>query len=321
MRTVKTIIQLVFIFGCLPFAQAQRANNVEARFIEGKIHVSCLLQATSPVDLTLHWSDNGGLSFNPSITVEGDLINQTSGMKTIVWDCSKEGIIMGDFIFKITCLPSNQRVVASVTEQQKREIERENDENKVTDNIYRNPSRTTESPSRTTETTMNRKITGDRTGATIPIKKSRFLVMAGIAIGPAFSGTFTAGFMPGKIGSYAKIKSNFGTKGDAQTGSIDEAFYIDNFSKTGRFSISAGLTGQIANMLFINVGVGYGSKWVQWKTTSGQLITIDEMSISGIDPELGLILKTGNFLIGAGVNTLIGSKITTEANISIGFIF
>jgi len=285
MRIAKKIIQLVLFTGCLQVVQAQKVNNIEARFIEGKIQVSGDLQTSSPVELSLHWSDDGGTSFNPCLTVNGDLNNQSSGMKTIVWDFSKDGIIMGNFIFKMTAQPLYQRTVTPVSNSVKREKKPE------------------------------------MSGHKPPLNKSHFLLMAGIAAGPTLSGTFTVGFSPGKWGGYAKVKSNFATKGDTQIGNPDDYFFIDNFSKTGRFSLSAGVTGQLINALFIYAGVGYGSKWVQWKTTSDQLITIDEMSFSAIDPELGLILKTGNFLISAGASALIGTQTSIEANISLGFIF
>jgi hypothetical protein len=60
---------------------------------------------------------------------------------------------------------------------------------------------------------------------------------------------------------------------------------------------------------------------VQWQTTSGQLVTIDDLSYSGIDPELGLTFKAGNILLGAGVSALIGKQTTAEVNISIGVMF
>ena len=301
-RTLKTIIQLLLLTGFIQIIQAQKADNVDAKFIEGKIHVSCLLQTASPVDLSLYWSDDGGLSFNPCLTVTGDLNNQSRGAKTIVWDCINDGIIMGNFIFKITCTPSTQQATPPVTEP-------------------RTPPRTNERTSRPTNTTPNR---DTKSGASYPKSssgKSHFLVMAGFAAGSIPSGTLTAGFLAGKWGGYAKIKSNFATQGNAQTDSPDAAFFIEDFNKKGRFTVSAGVNGQIANVLLIYAGIGYGSKWVQWKTTSEQLITIDEMSFSAIDPELGLIVKAGNFLIGAGVSALIGTQTSVEANISLGLIF
>ena len=292
MRITKTIIQLVILTGCLSAVQAQKTDNIEAKFTGGNIQVSCSLQTTSRVDLFLYWSDDGGLTFNPCLTVTGNLTNQLSGRKTIVWDCIKDGIFMGDFIFKITCIPSNQP-----------------------------PPRTMERPTRTTDVTPTRDTKNEMQVSKTSSNKTRFLIMAGIATGPALSGTLTAGILPGKWGGYAKVKSNFATKGDAQTGGPDDAFYLENFSQKGRFTVSAGVTGELANMLLIYAGIGYGSKWVQWKTTSDQLITIDEMTYNGIDPELGLTLKAGNFLIGAGVSVLFGTQTSLEANLSLGLIF
>lgn len=297
MRITKIIIQLTLIVSFLEAVQAQKVSNIEARFVDGKIRVSCVLQTASPVDLTLNWSDDGGASFNPCLTVSGDLTNQSSGAKAIVWECGKDDIFMGNFVFKITCLPSKQ------------------------------PAATQKSESRTAEP----QTTKPRTAKPARDKKnkSHFMFMAGVAADPTISGTLSAGYLSGKWGGYAKVKSNFATIGNAQIDGPDDAFYMENYANKGRFSVSAGVTGQAAKFLLIYAGVGYGSKWVQWKTLSHQLITIDGMSFNGIDPELGLAFKIGNFLIGAGANALIGvganvlkgTQTSVEANLSLGFIF
>ena len=104
MRTV--IILLAFLVCCMTAIQAQKIDNIEAEAVGGKIRVTCTLQTASPVDLTLSWSDDGGQSFNTCVSVSGDLFNRSGGTAVIEWDCGKDGIIMGDFIFKITSLPA-----------------------------------------------------------------------------------------------------------------------------------------------------------------------------------------------------------------------
>jgi len=151
--------------------------------------------------------------------------------------------------------------------------------------------------------------------------ESHFLLMPGIAVGNTIAYSLTAGYLPGKFGGYAKVKSNFASKGNAPTGGPDDAFFADNYSKTGRFAVMAGVVGQLSKPLLFYAGVGYGSQWVQWKTLSGDLMTISTLSFSGFEPEAGLMLKTGNFVIGAGVSALMGKQTSAEANLSIGLIF
>lgn len=274
MKIAKTIILSVLFAYCLQAAHAQKIDQIEAVFVDGKIQVSCMLQTTSLVDLSLHWSDNDGASFYPCWAVSGDLTNQSSGMKKIVWDSGTDGIIMGNFIFKITCLPSKQQVVI--------------------------PANSPVSEKK---------------------NKTHFLLMPGIAVGNTLSGTLTLGFLSGKWGGYAKVKSNFVTKTADLFSQSSKYYYADDFSKTIRYSVSAGINSQVAEILLIYVGIGYGSKYEQWKTIADQMPSLGEKGFHGMDPEVGLVFKTGKFLIGIGASMLFGNTMTAiEANVSLGFI-
>jgi len=274
MRIANTIILPVLFVCCLQAVHAQKIDQIEAMFVEGKIQVSCMLQTTPLVDLSLHWSDNNGVSFYPCWAVSGDLTNQSSGMKKIVWDSGTDGIIMGNFIFKITCLPSKQQADIQATSPVS---EKKN--------------------------------------------KTHFLLMPGIAVGNTLSGTLTVGFLSGKWGGYAKVKSNFVTKIDDLFSQSSKYYYADDFSKTIRYSVSAGINSQVADILLIYVGIGYGSKYEQWKTIADQRPSLGEKGFFGVEPEVGFILKTGKFLIGIGASSLFGKKrISVEANVSLGFI-
>jgi predicted membrane protein len=152
-------------------------------------------------------------------------------------------------------------------------------------------------------------------------KKHRFLLMPGIAVGNAFTYSITVGYLPRKFGGYIKCKSNLVfTEMIMQTQASDN-FYVDNFAKRERHTIAGGMLAQVTNNLLVYCGVGYGSKHVQWKTLFGQLETIDDLSFEGVEPEAGLMLKAGNFIVGAGVSVLIGKQIVPEGNISLGLIF
>ena len=145
--------------------------------------------------------------------------------------------------------------------------------------------------------------------------------MPGIAAGNTISYSLKLGCMSGRFGGYAKLKSNFDSKDKAAKIGSNGAYFVEDYSKTGRLTISAGLLYQISNYLILYGGVGYGDKWVKWKMATEQLYIIDEFSYSGIEPEIGVILNTGKILIGAGVSALTGIETIIEANISIGVIF
>ena len=320
MSTAKRIIPLVLLTCCLQVAQAQKVDNIEAKVVEGKIQVSCTLETASPVDLFLEWSDDEGLSFAYCMTVSGDLTNQSSGTKVIVWDCGQDGIFMGNFIFKITCQPvANSQAIIPVVEQEEKKNIRNQKEVPVAKTI---PSTT----ARSKNTTQNRQSQIRESANVSPrtdssFSKSHFLVMAGVAVGSPISYSLTAGYLPKKIGGYVMVKSNFASIGDAPTVNQADYYFEDGFSTLGRFSVSGGTIGRVADFMLIYAGVGYGSKWTQWKTRSGQLVTIKEQSFNGVEPELGIAFKTGNFLISAGFSILIGKQTAPEANLSIGYIF
>ncbi|MDH6341578.1 hypothetical protein M2480_000965 [Parabacteroides sp. PFB2-12] len=95
----KHLITLIITFGCLQVINAQKIEKVEAEAIDGKIRVTCSLQTKQHVDLSISYSEDNGNSFLPCRTLSGDLMNQLSGHKQLIWDCGKDGIIMGSFVF------------------------------------------------------------------------------------------------------------------------------------------------------------------------------------------------------------------------------
>jgi opacity protein-like surface antigen len=105
MKITKFILYTLFAFPALGL-YAQQASTPEAVVTDNKIQVSCELQTTSPVDLALLYSDDGGQSFYTCRSLSGELANQLSGRKEWVWDCVKDGVFMGNLIFKVDIRPS-----------------------------------------------------------------------------------------------------------------------------------------------------------------------------------------------------------------------
>jgi formylglycine-generating enzyme required for sulfatase activity len=101
-----SFVQLLIVMGFVLSAvslSAQGISNVQASFDKKKaeITVSCHLESSTPKDLTLFYSIDRGYTWKPCVSVSGDIKNQTTGIKNIIWAMSSDGVFMGEFLFKI----------------------------------------------------------------------------------------------------------------------------------------------------------------------------------------------------------------------------
>lgn len=283
---MKHFILLLFGLIFFPVLKAQQVKNVVAMPHNDTIQVSCLLKTQSLCSLQLQYSDNNGLTWNDCKTLQGDIFNQTSGEKNIYWNCLKDGVIMGNFIFRVQVTSSPASDIA------KQEVIEQKDDKRA----WKPASQQV-------------KARGD------------ILVLPSCSFGNIFSYSFMVGYLK-KWGGYAKIKSSLGSKGENVTqGNMDDAFYNGN-SKKGRFSVYAGTMGQLHPNIYMYVGVGYGNKWLQWETINNEQIEIQNGTYSGVDPELGVVFRIKKFMFGGGFNCLIGQGHKNgEGNILVGVIF
>ena len=106
---ILTIWALVsFSFFCL---QAQTTvSNVKASFTETNVTVNFKLETDYLVDIILLYSNDNGINWPICISISGDIKQQSSGNKTIVWDCLKDGIVQGDFLFKVSVITPSQKI-------------------------------------------------------------------------------------------------------------------------------------------------------------------------------------------------------------------
>jgi hypothetical protein len=287
---------------CPAAMQAQRITKTEAEAIDGKIRVTCELQTNTYQDLFLSCSEDNGQSFFPCRSVTGDLVNQLSGPKVLIWDCAKDDVIMGNFIFRVTYIPSSSGQTERKTEQKKT-----------------TPGKTEKATAKPSPRDSAQRTVRSDNGATEK-KSGGFFLMPGVSMGSVMSYSLMAGYA-GTWGGYAKVKSNLASGGEFVTEGSSDMYFDGNYVKTGRFSASAGLVKSLSNTCFLYAGIGYGNRWVQWKALNGQFVEIEDHSFSGIDPEVGILLKIQRFTIGGGGNCLSGKRSVFEANISIGFIF
>jgi len=67
------------------------------------IAVHYTLDAKQPANVNLQYSIDNGLTWHNCQNVTGDLLSQTTGDKTIIWDCLQDGYEKGS-LFEFSCL-------------------------------------------------------------------------------------------------------------------------------------------------------------------------------------------------------------------------
>jgi hypothetical protein len=83
---------------------AQQVTNVEASFNREKaeVTVSCYLESAKPRYLILYYSKDNGSSWEYCVSVSGNIKDQMTGEKKIMWNPAIDGIAIGMFLFKVT---------------------------------------------------------------------------------------------------------------------------------------------------------------------------------------------------------------------------
>ena len=99
------IIFSVIILLCCTFcgmATSQNVSGLIARYVDCQAVVKFNLNAAdSGTQLTLRYSGDNGTTWFTCTTISGDTGVQTSGSKTIVWDCRADGVVYGIVEFKV----------------------------------------------------------------------------------------------------------------------------------------------------------------------------------------------------------------------------
>jgi hypothetical protein len=104
-KHLKRLAVAILLLGLITEANAQTVSSVEAKAIGDKIQVTCSVTTDVPVDLFLSYSENGK-DFKYCSSISGDVLNQEAGNKTILWDYVMDGIIMGNYVFKVSYISS-----------------------------------------------------------------------------------------------------------------------------------------------------------------------------------------------------------------------
>jgi hypothetical protein len=124
-----------------------------------------------------------------------------------------------------------------------------------------------------------------------------------------------------RYGLYGKLKTNFNFSSsydyEIREFESDELFLTDD--KRGRISITAGGMYRINNPLSLYAGLGYGSRWLNWISTSGDVYKVVNYSYKGIEAETGAVYKYKNVFINIGVQA--NSFNYLELNLGMGVNF
>ena len=82
-------------------------SNVRAEVQEQQIAVHYVLDSKQAVDVKLQYSIDYGRTWFDCKSITGDLQAQTSGRKTILWDCRKDGFEKGSLMFQVILTPKS----------------------------------------------------------------------------------------------------------------------------------------------------------------------------------------------------------------------
>jgi hypothetical protein len=154
--------------------------------------------------------------------------------------------------------------------------------------------------------------------------KIRTLVMPVVGLGQATSYGIMIGVVK-KSGFYLKAKTNL--KSQTTTLECDAdglnaegtPLWFTGEKSTARLAVTAGLLRRLSLPLYLYVGAGYGYKKLAWETADGLWAENTDKTSTGVEAELGLILRSKNFALSAGVQT--NSFKYMEATVGVGIMF
>ncbi|MCL2291178.1 MAG: hypothetical protein FWC34_10860 [Bacteroidetes bacterium] len=101
------ILSILLTFTFTLSAQNVFISGIKAEVQGTKIAVHFKLNTDRSADLELYYSMDDGRTWLPCKTITGNIEAQTSGNKTIIWDCLQDGILQGDLVFNVKGIQKN----------------------------------------------------------------------------------------------------------------------------------------------------------------------------------------------------------------------
>lgn len=128
----------------------------------------------------------------------------------------------------------------------------------------------------------------------------------------------------GSIGWYIKGMTTFATPQDSEF-ECDENGYVDGMfpaysgiASTFKAYGVAGVTIRLGKPVYLNAGLGYGTRVYDWQTVDGKWVKNVPGSYMGLAIDAGIMAKLGNIALSAGT-TLVNGKI--DLCLGMGYIF
>lgn len=162
-------------------------------------------------------------------------------------------------------------------------------------------------------------------------KKTRTMVMPIAGIGSTISYGLMVGVVK-KWGWYLKAKYDFKSQEtEAECTSLGTnpqgtPMWFTGETASSRMAITTGVMRRIAKPLYFYLGAGYGYKKLAWEMAQGEVGTSSDKwaentdeTFTGVEADLGLVLRTGNVAFTAGLQS--NSFKYFEATVGIGIMF
>lgn len=162
-------------------------------------------------------------------------------------------------------------------------------------------------------------------------KKTRTMVMPVMGIGTTMSYGLMVGVVK-KWGWYLKAKYDFKSQETVAECTNDgnnmqgTPMWFTGETASSRLAVTTGIMYRLAKPLYMYLGAGYGYKKLAWEmaegesgTNSNQWAENTDETFTGVEADLGLVLRAGNFAISAGVQS--NNFKYFEATVGVGIMF
>ena len=136
-------------------------------------------------------------------------------------------------------------------------------------------------------------------------EKEKF-ILGGIASHSSQSSGFVMAGIVKNYGGFLKVKTNFNFNSsfaDEGYSYFSNRYFNDNIY-TGRFAITSGILWRVTKPIILYGGLGYGNRWVNWETISGQRYRVYDISHKGFELETGLLYQINKIFFTGGVSTI-----------------
>jgi opacity protein-like surface antigen len=123
-----------------------------------------------------------------------------------------------------------------------------------------------------------------------------------------------------RYGLYGKLKTdfNFNSNCDYSTNSEYDNYFMKD-AKNGRYSFTGGMLFRLNNPLSIYTGFGYGRRWLNWISTSGNTCNLSNYSYKGLEMESGVLYKLKELYLNIGLQTNSFTYLEMDFGVGINF--